>query len=135
LSFESVGRSPLPENCTILLVDDKTALVRAIGEFLRESGFIALDAFSSQDALDPAKEYPGHIDVLLSDVVMPGLRGPDLHHLIVEFQPKIKVLFMSGYAEGLPDMKLHQSAAFLQKLWLFRAARKPASAAIDRFSA
>jgi hypothetical protein len=37
---------------------------------------------------------------------VPGLRGPDLHHQIVEFQPEIKVLFMSGYAEGLPDMKL-----------------------------
>jgi FixJ family two-component response regulator len=37
---------------------------------------------------------------------VPGLHGPDLYHQIVEFQPEIKVLFMSGYAEGLPDMKL-----------------------------
>jgi hypothetical protein len=37
---------------------------------------------------------------------VPSLRGSDLHHQIVEFQPEIKVLFMSGYAKGLPDMKL-----------------------------
>jgi DNA-binding response OmpR family regulator len=64
-----------------LLVDDETVLVHAIGEFLRESGFIVLDAFSSQDALDLAKQYPGWIDVLVSDVVMPGLRGPTTRSL------------------------------------------------------
>jgi FixJ family two-component response regulator len=111
----------LPESATILLVDDETALVHAIGEFLRESGFIVLDAFSSQDALDLAKEYPGRIDVLVSDIVMPGLRGPDLHLQIVEFQPEIRVLFMSGYAEGLPDLKLPPGALFLQKPFRFSA--------------
>jgi DNA-binding NtrC family response regulator len=89
-----------------LLVDDETVLVHAFGEFLRESGFIVLDAFSSQDALDLAKEYPGRIDVLVSDV---------------EFQPEIQVLFMSGYAEGLPDMKLPPGALFLQKPFRFSA--------------
>lgn len=87
-----------------MLVDDETVLVHAIGEFLRESGFIVLDAFSSQHALDLAKEYPGRIDVLVSDV---------------EFQPEIQVLFMSGYAEGPPDMKLPPGALFLQSLFVF----------------
>jgi CheY-like chemotaxis protein len=90
LSFQSAGRSPLPESATISLVDDETALVHAIGEFLRESGF-PVDAFSSQDAIDLAKEYPGRIDVLVTDVDMPGLRGPDLHSQIVEFQPEIRL--------------------------------------------
>jgi two-component system, cell cycle sensor histidine kinase and response regulator CckA len=78
-------------------------------------------AFSSQDALELAKEYPGRIDVLVSDVVMPGLRGPDLHRQIVEFQPEIQVLFMFGYGEGLPDMKLPPGAGFLQKPFRFSA--------------
>jgi hypothetical protein len=73
-----------------LLVDDETVLVHA--------------PFSSQDALDPAKEYPRRIDVLVSDV---------------EFQPEIQVLFMSGYAEGLPDMKLPPGTLFLQSLFVF----------------
>jgi PAS domain S-box-containing protein len=109
-----------PRNsATILLVDDESALVHAIGEFLRESGYIVLDAFSSQDALDLAKEYPGTIDLLVSDVIMPGLRGPDLHRQILEFQPGIQVLFMSGYAEGLAEMALPPGALFLQKPFRF----------------
>jgi hypothetical protein len=56
--------------------------------------------------------------------VSSGLRGPDLHHQIVEFQPKIKVLFMSGYAEGLPDMKLPQGADLLQKRFAFPCCAK-----------
>jgi len=128
LSFESAGRSPLPESATILLVDDETALVHAIGEFLGESGFLILDAFSSRDTLDLAKKYPGRIDVLVTDVVMPGPRGPDLHSQIVEFQPEIRVLFMSGYAEGLSDMELPPGTLSAETFSLFRAARKPAPA-------
>jgi PAS domain S-box-containing protein len=111
----------LPEIATVLLVDDEAALVHAIGEFLRECGYIVLDAFSSQDALDLAKEHPGKIDVLITDVVMPGLRGPELHRQITELQPNIQVLFMSGYAEGLPEMKLPDGALFLQKPFRFAA--------------
>ena len=109
----------LRDSATILLVDDESALVHAIGEFLRESGYMVLDAFSSQDALDLAKEYPGTIDLLVSDVIMPGLRGPDLHRQILEFQPDIQVLFMSGYAEGLAEMQLPPGALFLQKPFRF----------------
>jgi two-component system cell cycle sensor histidine kinase/response regulator CckA len=127
LSFESAGRSPLPESATILLVDDETALVQAIGEFLRESGFLVLDVFSSQEALDLAKEYPGRIDVLVTDVVMPGLRWPDLRTLIAEFQPEIQVLDDSGYAEGLPDMKLPPGELFLQKPFAFARCSKACS--------
>jgi PAS domain S-box-containing protein len=111
--------TPLSEHATILLVDDETALVHAIGEFLRDSGYIVLDAFSSQDALDLAREHPGRIDVLLSDVVMPGLRGPELHTQILAIQPGIHVIFMSGYAEGLPEMKLPANALFIQKPFRF----------------
>jgi hypothetical protein len=56
--------------------------------------------------LDLAKEYPGRIDVLVSDV---------------EFQPEIQVLLISGYGEGLPDMKLPPGALFLQKPFRFSA--------------
>jgi CheY-like chemotaxis protein len=112
---------PLSEHATILLVDDEAALVHAIGEFLRDSGYIVLDAFSPQDAIDLAREHPGRIDVLLSDVVMPGLRGPELHTQILAIQPSIQVIFMSGYAEGLPEMKLPADALFLQKPFRFSA--------------
>jgi hypothetical protein len=72
-----------------------------------ESGFIVLDAFSSQDALDLAKEYPGWIDVPAGDV---------------EFQPEIQVLFLSGYAEGLPDMKFLPLRCSCKVFSFFRSA-------------
>jgi len=109
------------ESATVLLVDDEASLVHAIGEFLRESGFIVLDSVSPEDALQIASEHPGRIDILLTDVVMPGLRGPDLHRLILAVQPEIQVLFMSGYAEGLPEMQLPRGASFLQKPFRFSA--------------
>jgi two-component system, cell cycle sensor histidine kinase and response regulator CckA len=118
-TLEPAKVDSLPESATVLLVDDESALVHAIGQFLRDSGYLVLDAFSSQDALDLAKEHPGRIDVLVTDVIMPGLRGPDLHQQIVELQPEIRVLFMSGYAEGLPEMKLPDGALFLQKPFRF----------------
>jgi hypothetical protein len=90
-----------------LLVDDETVLVHAIGEFLRESSFIVLNAFSSQDVLDLAKEYPGRTDVLVGDV---------------EFQPEIQVLFMSGYAEDLPDMKFLPLRCSCKAFSFFRSA-------------
>lgn len=119
LTLASPTRSPLPESATVLLVDDEPALVHAIGEFLRDCGYIVLDAFSAQDALDLAKEHPAKIDLLVTDVVMPGLRGPHVHRQIVELQPNIRVLFMSGYANALPEMKLPVGALFLQKPFRF----------------
>jgi FixJ family two-component response regulator len=63
----------------------------------------------------------GRIDILLTDVVMPGLGEPDLHRLILAVQPEIQVLFVSGYAEGLPEMQLPRGASFLQKPFCFSA--------------
>ena len=121
VTLEPESGTSMPESATVLLVDDETALVHAIGEFLRECGYIVLDAFSSQDALDLAKEYPGRIDILVSDIVMPDMRGPDLHGRVLELQPEMQVLFMSGYAECLPDMKLPPGTLFLQKPFRFSA--------------
>jgi CheY-like chemotaxis protein len=121
VTFEAASGTSLPESATVLLVDDEAALVHAIGEFLRECGYIVLDAFSSRDALDLAGEYPGRIDILVSDIVMPDVRGPDLYRRVLELQPEIQVLFMSGYAEGLPEMKLPPGALFLQKPFRFSA--------------
>jgi CheY-like chemotaxis protein len=106
-------------------VDDEAALVHAIGEFLRESGFIVLDAFSSQDAPEIAKDHPGAIDILVTDVVMPGMRGPDLHRRVLELQPNLQVLFISGYAEGLPETKLPGGPFFAETVSILCPARAP----------
>jgi FixJ family two-component response regulator len=63
----------------------------------------------------------GTIDLLITDVVMPGLRGPELYQRILAQQPRVRVLFMSGYAEGLPETQLPRGAAFLQNPFSFAA--------------
>ena len=78
-----------------------------------------IEAASSQEALAIARDHPGVIDLLLTDVVMPGIRGPELHQRVLTFQKGIQVLFMSGYAEGLPETQLPPGALFLQKPFSF----------------
>jgi FixJ family two-component response regulator len=52
---------------------------------------------------------------LLTDVVMPGLRGTELAHQVQEFSPGVHVIYISGYAQGLPEAQIPKGASFLQK--------------------
>ena len=134
LYFPAIAAAELPESpverpnaarpnvaATLLLVDDEAPLRHAIGEILRDSGYTVLEAADSQSALAIAREHPGAIDLLVTDVVMPGMRGPELHRHVRELQPRIQVLFISGYAEDLPETQLPRGARFLQKPFPFSA--------------
>jgi two-component system, cell cycle sensor histidine kinase and response regulator CckA len=70
-------------------------------------------------ALEIAQQHTGKIDVLLTDIVMPGLRGTDLSSRIVSIHPDIRIVYMSGYAEGFGEADLPPNAAFLQKPFRF----------------
>jgi two-component system cell cycle sensor histidine kinase/response regulator CckA len=83
---------------TILLVEDE-AMVRAVGErALTRQGYHVLTASSGEDALDILAGEE-QIDLLISDVVMPGMDGPALVARARELYPDLRILFMSGYAE------------------------------------
>ena len=71
------------------------------------------------DALEIARQNAGKIDILLTDIEMPGLRGPELARRIQNIRSDVKVIFMSGYAEGLPEAELPPNSAFLQKPFRF----------------
>jgi two-component system cell cycle sensor histidine kinase/response regulator CckA len=84
----------------ILLVEDEASLLKLVSGTLERSGYRVLEAASGKDALRIAGEAQ-HIDLLLTDVVMPGMTGPQLVEKLHE-QGKIDVvLFMSGYAREL----------------------------------
>ena len=104
---------------TILLADDQTAIRQAIAEFLRSVGHIVLDSHASLEILEMARRHKGHIDVLLTDVVMPGLRGQELAQQVAELHPGIHVIYMSGYAPGFLDIPIPSDAGFLQKPFRF----------------
>ena len=106
-------------HAAILLVDDEAALRHAVGEILRQTGYSVLEAASSQDALSLAQSHQGEIPVLLTDIVMPGLRGTDLAAKVRALRPNIKVIYMSGYAEGISETQLPEDAQYLQKPFRF----------------
>jgi len=82
---------------TVLLVDDDDDVRRVTDRILRNAGYRVLLATSGDEALAVARENAGTIDLLLTDVVMPGMSGRELARELCTEQPAIQVLFMSGY--------------------------------------
>jgi two-component system cell cycle sensor histidine kinase/response regulator CckA len=92
------GRIPRGSE-TILLVEDATKIRELVCEFLQISGYKVLIAGSSAEAIQVAGEYEGAIHLVLSDVVMPGVRGPVIVEHLLTKRPGMQVLFMSGYTD------------------------------------
>jgi DNA-binding response OmpR family regulator len=88
-----------------LLVEDEEMVREPARRMLVRHGYQVLAASTGHDALKVLSEYTGVVDLLLTDVVMPGLSGKDLAIDVVAHRPKTKVLFMSGYSQ---DVIVHQ---------------------------
>jgi two-component system, cell cycle sensor histidine kinase and response regulator CckA len=88
---------PISGTETILLVEDEPQLRRLLQRAVQQYGYAVLGCETVEDALAIAECHPQPIDLLLSDVVMPGLTGPELAQRVVALRPSIKVLYMSGY--------------------------------------
>jgi two-component system cell cycle sensor histidine kinase/response regulator CckA len=104
---------------TILIADDEAALRQAVVQILRSSGYCVLEAQTSTEALEIAQQHSGRLDILLTDIVMPGLRGAELARRVAHAHPEVQVIYMSGYAEGLEESQLPENAVFLQKPFRF----------------
>jgi CheY-like chemotaxis protein len=102
---------------TILLVDDEDSLRTVIVDLLSHLGYRTISAASGPDALELAREYPGKIDLLLTDVVMHPLSGPDLAKTLMRSRPEMKVVFISGYANPslAPDGELKPGTVLVHK--------------------
>jgi two-component system cell cycle sensor histidine kinase/response regulator CckA len=86
---------------TVLLVEDEAG-VRALAEtVLKKLGYKVLVADSGAAALEIWRERRGSIDILLTDVIMPQMSGGDLAHKLREMNPRLKILFMSGYTDDM----------------------------------
>ena len=84
----------------VLLVEDETALREVTRRILARNGYRVAAAASGAEAIQSATA-PGRIDILLTDVIMPGMQGQEVAERIRALQPGIAVLFMSGYTQGL----------------------------------
>ena len=88
---------------TVLVVEDEEALRKLARTCLESNGYTVLDAPDAATALRQAESDSRRIDLLLSDVVMPGMGGRDLANRMRVLHPRVKVLFMSGYTNDLID--------------------------------
>jgi two-component system, cell cycle sensor histidine kinase and response regulator CckA len=102
---------------TVLLVEDEESVRQLVRETLELKGYKVLEADNGESALQIVSKYSGKIDMLITDVVMPGMSGRELSAKLCASSPQIKVLYLSGYTE---DAIVHEGVvdpdtAFLQK--------------------
>src|SRR5215469_13875116 len=92
---------PKPEGKTILLVEDDEIMRSLTGQLLEEHGFIVVGVRDGKSALAWTELNPGKPHLLLTDVVMPGISGPELANHLATSNPGLKVVYMSGYTGEL----------------------------------
>jgi PAS domain S-box-containing protein len=120
-------------NETILLVEDDAAVRRLTSEILTESGFRVFPAGGMEEALAICERRAGEsIDLLITDIVLPGIGGVDLAQRIAAIRPGIKVLYMSGYADRAVRGQLSEGAVFLSKPFTPAALVSKVRAAIEQ---
>ena len=97
---------------TVLLVEDDHAVRHVIESMLKKSGYSVLPCSSPTEALDMTQDRLAAIDLLITDVTMPGLSGPQLVKEIRSIRAELPFLFISGYSDSLTN---HIPGPYLQK--------------------
>jgi two-component system cell cycle sensor histidine kinase/response regulator CckA len=99
---------------TILVVEDTPVVLELVVEILQRAQYTVLHATSGATAIELASAHEGAIHLLLSDVNMPAMTGPDLADKLLELRPDIHVVFMSGFTGG-GMLVLNHGWAFINK--------------------
>jgi PAS domain S-box-containing protein len=100
---------------TILLVEDEHAVRKLASRILAAEGYVLLEARDGESALKLAQGFSGHIDLLLTDTVMPGMSGGEFAARFARLRPETKILFVSGYTE---DLLVHHGVLTSGKAYL-----------------
>jgi CheY-like chemotaxis protein len=110
-SRTSAGRRKI-----VLVVEDEKEVRELACEFLTAAGYSVLTAQDGREALDTAERLGGSIEVLLTDIVMPRMRGSELGMRLKSLLPNLKIIYMTGYLEQSEgDRGFLEGAFFLQK--------------------
>jgi two-component system, cell cycle sensor histidine kinase and response regulator CckA len=112
---EPVEEPAAPGAETILLVEDEEMIRRLVRDVLTRSGYTVYDAPAGAPALELLRSHDGEIDLLLTDVVMPGMSGPALARIATDERPSLRVLFTSGYTNEPEQIVGALDSAFLGK--------------------
>jgi signal transduction histidine kinase/ActR/RegA family two-component response regulator len=102
---------------TVLLVEDERIVRSLVARALTRAGFTVIEAENGEQALERSRAYDGSIDLLVTDVVMSRMSGPDLAKKLMSDRPGIRVLFVSGFSRNavLPAVSAAEGIDFLQK--------------------
>jgi CheY-like chemotaxis protein len=101
---------------SVLLVEDEGAVRSLARRVLESAGYGVVEARYGDEALLVSERHDGCIDMLLTDLVMPGMSGSELAERLAADRPELKVLFMSGYADEMEPFR--ETGAFLPKPFL-----------------
>jgi two-component system, cell cycle sensor histidine kinase and response regulator CckA len=122
---EEAGAAPVPAPSeglrtgteTLVLVEDEEALRVVIHDLLEEGGYTVIDGPNPEASLAAAEKHPGPIHMILTDLVMPGINGPEAAARLRSSRAGLKVLYMSGYTGAAAErhVPLEAAHAFIQK--------------------
>jgi two-component system, cell cycle sensor histidine kinase and response regulator CckA len=118
---------------TVLLVEDEDEVRAAVSESLQMRGYTVLKARHSKEAVMICRRHEGPIHLLLTDVVMPQMTGPELTQRVSLLRPEMKVLYVSGYTSEALNRRnmLEPGTAFLQKPFTPDALARQVRAVLD----
>ncbi len=119
---------------TILLVEDEEPLRKVVVELLSQLGYNVLSASNGKEAITIAGEFPRQIHLLLTDVIMPQITGPELARHLQRERPSLKVVFISGYDDGslAPDGVLPPDTVLVYKPFTVKALSGRLREVLDR---
>jgi CheY-like chemotaxis protein len=111
---------------TILLVEDEPTVRDLLREVLECAGYEVLACSHPEEGIETCRLHRGRIDLLLTDVVMPGMNGKEMANQIAKVLPELRVVFMSGYTEHvlLQDGQLDARIEYLQKPFSLQTLRQ-----------
>jgi PAS domain S-box-containing protein len=107
--------APAVAEAVVFVVEDEDAVRRAVMRILSDHGYSLLQAAGPASALDLAKMWSGPIDLLLTDIVMPGLSGDELAGELRKARPKLRVVYMTGYSGEMDTTELRIAGPVVQK--------------------
>ena len=110
--------APPPKNADglskqVLIAEDEPVVRLLLQRLLKSWGYRTLSASNGKQAVEMAQQHEGEIDVLLSDITMPEMSGPELAEKLTEQRPFLKVILMSGYSQA--QVALRRGWKFVQK--------------------
>jgi PAS domain S-box-containing protein len=95
-----ISRKPVGGTETVMVVDDEAIVRQMVSDIIKDHGYTAVCAGSGEQAVNMLQEHNGNIDLVLLDMVMPGMDGAETFYALRETHPRVRVLLTTGFAEG-----------------------------------